>query len=71
LLVFFAAIVLGILSSFQLGAASLTNQSKTTTATSLPIADILFYIEHITVTGQNPINATHVEVSLSGNGNLT
>lgn len=30
-----------------------------------------FYREHITVVGQNPINATHVEVSLSGNGNLT
>jgi hypothetical protein len=38
---------------------------------SLPIADIPFYIEHITVTGQNPINTTHVEVSPSGNGNLT
>ena len=30
-----------------------------------------FYREHITVVGQNPINATHVEVSLSGNGILT
>jgi hypothetical protein len=68
----FAAVALGILSSFQLGAASLTNQSNnTTTVASLPIADIPFYIEHITVTGQNSINATHVEVSLSGNGNLT
>ncbi len=38
---------------------------------SLPIADMPFYREHIIVIGQNPINATHVEVSLSGNGNLT
>ncbi|MDQ3968287.1 MAG: hypothetical protein M3275_07835 [Thermoproteota archaeon] len=38
--------------------------------TSLPIANTPFYREHITVTDQNPINATHVEVSLSGSGNL-
>jgi hypothetical protein len=37
---------------------------------SIPLADIPFYSENITVTGQNPINATHVEVSLSGNGTL-
>lgn len=45
--------------------------NATTNVTSLPIADLPFYREHITVTGQNPINATHVEVSLSGSGNLT
>lgn len=67
----FAALAIGVFSSFQLSAASLTNQGNTTTVTSLPVADIPFYREHITVTGQNPINATHVEVSLSGNGNLT
>jgi hypothetical protein len=38
---------------------------------TIPIADMPFYRENITVTGQNPINATHVEVSLSGNGMLT
>jgi hypothetical protein len=38
---------------------------------SLPVVDIPFYRENITVTDQNPINATYVEVSLSENGNLT
>ena len=38
---------------------------------TLPISDKPFYGENITVTGQTPINATHVEVSLSGNGSLT
>ena len=37
----------------------------------IPVADTPFYRENITVTAQNPINATHVEVSLSGNGILT
>ena len=37
----------------------------------LPIANRSFYNENIVVTGQNPVNATHVEVLLSGNGNLT
>jgi hypothetical protein len=37
---------------------------------SIPVADTPFYRENITVTGQNPINATHVEVTLSGNGTL-
>ncbi len=51
---------------------SKTNQGNAkTTITSLPIADMPFYREHTTVTAQNPINATHIEVSLSGNGNLT
>jgi hypothetical protein len=67
----FAALAIGVFSSFQLSAASLTNQGNTTTTTtSLPIAVIPFYRERITVTGQNPINATHVQVSLSGNGTL-
>jgi hypothetical protein len=30
-----------------------------------------FYRENISITGQNPINATHVEVLISGNGSLT
>ncbi len=52
--------------------SSLSNPGNTTTSTtSLPVADTPFYREHITVTSQTPINATHVEVSLSGNGNLT
>jgi hypothetical protein len=38
---------------------------------TLPIAYKTFYRENITVIAQNPINATHVEVSLSGNGTLT
>jgi hypothetical protein len=38
---------------------------------SLPIADTPFYREEFTVTGRHLINSTHVEVSLSGNGNLT
>jgi hypothetical protein len=38
---------------------------------TLPISGKPFYGENITVTGQTPINATHVEVSLSGNGTLT
>src|SRR5918996_841505 len=68
----FAALAIGLFSSFQAGAGSSENQSNaSTTQTSLPISNTPFYREHITVTGQNPINATHVEVSLSGNGNLT
>jgi hypothetical protein len=67
----FAALVIDVFSSFQPSAASLTNQGNaTTTMTSLPIANTPFYREDITVTGQNPINATHVQVSLSGNGTL-
>ena len=38
---------------------------------TLPIANRSLYNENIVVTGQNPVNATHVEVLLSGNGNLT
>ncbi len=67
----FATVIIGALSSFQPGLASISNQGNATSSMSLPIADMPFYREHITVTGQNPINATHVEVSLSGNGNLT
>jgi hypothetical protein len=52
--------------------ASPANQENSTSSLmTLPIADTLFYGENITVTAQNPINATHVEVSLSGNGTLT
>jgi hypothetical protein len=67
----FAALAIGVFSSFQPGASSVDNQSNATTPMSIPVADTPFYREHITVTGQNPINATHVYVSLSGNGNLT
>src|SRR5215204_4164336 len=42
-----------------------------TTTASIPVADTPFYSEHITVTSQNPINASHLQASLSGNGNLT
>ena len=58
----FAVLAIGVFSSFQSGAASLPNQSNATTM-SIPIDDTPFYNEHITVTGQNPINATHVQVS--------
>ena len=58
-------------SSFQPGTDSIDNQSNATSPTSIPVTDTPFYREHITITGQNPINATHVEVSLSGNGTLT
>src|SRR5215211_3565287 len=68
----FAILTIGVFSSFQLGEASITNQGNaTTTVTSIPVADTPFYREHITVTGQNPINASHLQASLSGNGNLT
>ncbi len=67
----FAALAIVVSSIFQPGMASLANQGNATSSMTLPIADKLFYREHITVTGQNPINATHVEVSLSGNGTLT
>ena len=66
----FAALTICISSSFQPGAASIANPSNETTL-SIPVADTPFYRENITVTAQNPINATHVEVSLSGNGILT
>jgi hypothetical protein len=38
---------------------------------TLPIAYTPFHRENITITAQNPINATHMEVSLSGNGTVT
>ncbi len=63
--------MMGVLSSSQPGTASLANQANVISSNALPIADMPFYTEHITVTGQNQINATHIEVSLSGNGNLT
>jgi hypothetical protein len=66
----FAAFAIGVFPSFQPGMASLANQGNATSSMSIPLADIPFYSENITVTGQNPINATHVEVSLSGNGTL-
>jgi hypothetical protein len=68
----FIALIMGVFSTFQLGIASLDNQGNATSSSmTIPISDTPFYRENITVTGQNPINATHVEVSLSGNGNLT
>lgn len=66
----FAALTIRISSSFQPGAASIANWSNATTL-SIPVADTPFYREIITVTSCKPINATHVEVSLSGNGILT
>jgi hypothetical protein len=67
----FAALIIGVFPSFQLGMASLANQGNATSSPTIPIANRPFYSENITVTAQNPINATHVEVSLSGNGTLT
>jgi hypothetical protein len=66
----FCRSAIGIFSSFQPGAASLDNPNNATGA-NIPVTDRPFYRDHIIVTGQNPINATYVEVSLSGNGNLT
>src|ERR687897_3888834 len=60
----------GVFLSFQPSAANTTNHSNTSTV-SIPTDGTPFYSENITVTTQNPINATHVEVSLSGNGTLT
>jgi hypothetical protein len=68
----FVALMIGVFSSFHPVMASPANQDNTTSSLmTLPIADTPFYRENITVTAQNPINATHVEVSLSGNGTLT
>jgi hypothetical protein len=67
----FATLVIGAFSSFQPGIASPANQGIATSSMTLPISDKPFYGENITVTGQTPINATRVEVSLSGNGTLT
>ena len=67
----FAALTIVIFSSFQPGIASPANQGNATSSMTLPISDKPFYGENITVTGQTPINATHVEVSLSGHGTLT
>ena len=68
----FVALMIGVFSSFHPVMASPANQDNTTRPlVTLPIADTPFYRENITVTAQNPINATHVEVSLSGNGTLT
>ncbi len=67
----FATVMMGALPSFQPGIASPANQGNAASLTTLPISDKPFYEENITVTGQTPINATHVEVSLSGNGSLT
>ncbi len=67
----FAVIIIDVFTSFQPGRASLANQGIATSSLTLPISNRPFYIENITVTGQNPINTTHLEVSLSGNGTLT
>jgi hypothetical protein len=67
----FATFVIGAFSSFQPGIGSPANQGNASSSMTLPISDKPFYGENITVTGQTPINATHVEVSLSGNGILT
>ena len=61
-------VMIGVFSSFHPVMASPANQDNTPRPlVTLPIADTPFYRENITVTRQNPINATHVEVSLSGN----
>ena len=68
----FASLIVDAFSPFQQVIASPANQDNTTSSLmTLPIADTPFYRENITVIAQNPINATHVEVSLSGNGTLT
>jgi hypothetical protein len=68
----FATIIIGAFSPIQPVMAGPANQDNTTISLmTLPIADTPFYRENITVTAQKPINATHVEVSLSGNGTLT
>ncbi len=70
--VFAILMMISVFSSFQSGEASFANPSNVTTiATSIPTANTPFYRQHNTVTGQNPINATYVPVSLAGNGNLT
>jgi hypothetical protein len=67
-------VILAIISVFSLFELEWTNNIANhgyATAESIPVADTPFYSEHITVTGQNPINANQVQVSLLGNGNLT
>ena len=71
-----AILTIDMYSSFKLSEASLDNQGNTTTtnatgATGIPVGNTPFYSEHITVTGQNPINASLLQASLSGKGNLT
>jgi hypothetical protein len=39
----FAALILGVFSSFQSGTGSIDNQSNATTPTSIPVADTPFY----------------------------
>ncbi len=68
----FVALMISVFSSFHPVMASPANQDNPTSSLmTLSIADTPFYRENITVTAQNPINATHVEVSVSGNGTLT
>jgi hypothetical protein len=62
--------IISVFSSFELEWTNIANHGYAT-GESIPVADTSFYSEHITVTGQNPINASQVQVSLSGNGNLT
>lgn len=66
-----AVLAIGVFSSFELESTNIANHGYAALAQSIPVADIPFYSEHITITGQNPINASQVQVSLSGNGNLT
>src|SRR5919108_6493868 len=63
-------LAISVFSLFELEWTNIANHGYTT-AESIPVADAPFYSEHITVTGQNPINANQVQVSLLGNGNLT
>jgi hypothetical protein len=63
-------LAISVFSLFELEWTNIANHGYAT-AESIPVADAPFYSEHITVTGQNPINANQVQVSLLGSGNLT
>ncbi|MFL6478820.1 MAG: hypothetical protein ACJ707_08400 [Nitrososphaera sp.] len=66
----FANFLIGVFLPIQTISASIGNQAYSSSSTTIPIASKSFYLENTTVSGQNPINATHVQVSHSGNGTL-
>jgi hypothetical protein len=66
----FLALLIGVLSTFHPMMTSLANQGDAPSSLmTLPIANTPFYRENIIVTGQNPINATHVGRCISGKWN--
>lgn len=68
----FAFLTISVFSSIQLELTNIVNQGHAAKPPqNIPVGYTPSYADHITITGQNSTNANHVQVSLSGIGNLT